>query len=273
MSKRGQITVFVILGIFLLVVGGVLYYLRLEDVPAANAERNLDAEQKVEAFRQYMDSCAQQKGKNVLIALGYYGGNKELVGPYFDAELFDSNYLVFNNEERAPSLDAIMENGEALLREELEDCLSSFKITSRDPKPIQEDIVNYGLVFDSLEVKPGAMQAEMILGKDDVSFAINWPIEVGGEDSTTEISSFAAGPYPVRLGEMSVLVENFTSQLAQNPYFIDPIYLLEYNMSYDITVVSNDTYIVLITDNQSIVNYQPLQFLFAVKVNSTGGLI
>lgn len=265
---------FIVLGIFLLMVGGALIFLSSGNSLQEEVGKPLEIEQSVNAFQGYIDSCAEQKGKKVLVALGYYGGKDDFVGPYFDAELFDSNYLVFNNELRAPSIAEIKRNGESLFDEGMKECLSSFIVSSNmAEQQLNKDIISYDLVFDSLQIKEGELETEMILTNNEVSFEVHWPLEIGQKDFRREVSEFNAGPYPVRLEEVGVLVQNFTSQLAQNPYFIDPVYLLDYNLSYDVTIVSNDTYIVLITDNQSLINYEPLQFLFAVKVNSTEGLI
>ena len=77
----------------------------------------------------------------------------------------------------------------------------------------------------------------------------------------------------MNLKKMVDFVNGFVGRLESNPYFVNTNYLLRQNLSYDLTIAEGDTYLVLVTDDQSLIDYKPFQFLFAGKVKTEGVLI
>ncbi len=68
---------------------------------------------------------------------------------------------------------------------------------------------------------------------------------------------------------MALFSEEFIKRIHLNPYILDANYIMEQNYTADIAMMNNDTYVFLITDNSSMIDYQPLKFLMAAKINTS----
>ena len=274
MKKRGQVTIFMILGIFVLITVFSFVFLnnytktkQLEQDVTDGLELNLNSERVNNAVTW----CINDIGGKAILNLGAYGGKQELVGNFFDEELFDANYLYYFGEKQTSSIEEMEDSLSIMMEEHLEDCVD--KLTKKESINVEENIVNHDLIFESFQVDKGKINTSTEIIDEAVMFTVNWPLKLKFRDQEKEISNFPTKKIEVDLNRTANFVEDFVERLQVNPYFIDVVYLLKQNYTIDLTMLNNDTYVFLITDNNSIINHEPLKFLWAAKLNNTGVLI
>ncbi len=78
MKKRGQLTIFIILGIVLLIAFGFLFFVRnlfFQAKVEAEAQTKLEEVFQSESFKTYTSSCLDEVSKDAILLIGKQGGN------------------------------------------------------------------------------------------------------------------------------------------------------------------------------------------------------
>ena len=113
-GKRGQITVFIILGIIIVAIIGITYFVlnqRAEELTKKEAKFD---ESKLQPLKVYVEDCIKQEGNKVLELLGKQGGDVDsgLYQYYYDNKIsylcYTDSFNACNN--RRPNLINHMEN-------------------------------------------------------------------------------------------------------------------------------------------------------------------
>jgi hypothetical protein len=273
-KKRGQVTIFMILGIIILLSVASLFLLRnyivAEQIKQDEAD-TLELSLNADKIKGEVNWCIDRTAKDAVITLGYYGGKDDLVGPFFDEEIFDANYLYYLGEEKTSSIEDMELILGEMMTEQLPKCFEKFE--SLKKININEEIINTELIAESFQVEKGKVNSSVIINEGSVNFNVNWPLEIRFKNKVKVIEQFPNARLNIALDRMGLFLEEFMERMRMNPQFVDMFYLLEQNYSIQTSVFNNDTYVFLFEDENSIVDYDPLTFLFSVKVNSSGVLI
>lgn len=270
MHKRGQITVFIILGILvlatILIATSVSNSIKKEKLQK-DADATAELESKANSVKTLVEDCIEKTGEKAILILGYRGGKEDLVGPYLDEQFFDANYLYNMGETSAPTVEEMESSLETIVEKNLKKCTGKMDYSrSLDVSP---EIINYNLLFDSMVAETGEVNATVKIEDDNTLLTVNWHLIVTVGEQKKEITNFPTQKYDANLEKVSLFSQEFVSKLNYDPYVIDAFYLLEQNYTIDVGLVNNDTYVFLVTDNSSIIDYTPLKFLFAAKVGET----
>lgn len=259
MKQKGQITIFILLGLLVLLF--IIFFISLNAYVGIDERRSkqkiiLELDQTAQSMNALVESCIKTIGEETLITIGYNGGHAGLIEPYFDGVIFTSNYIYYLGEKDAPSLDETREALEELMNEHVPKCVIGYNTEN--------------FFYQGATVNAANINTSVVISDNLVLFTVHWPLTLQIEESEKRLEDFAPISFSVRLKQIILFVEKFAHQLEINPYFIDTFYLLQQNLSFDIALFNNDTYVILISDNQSIINYEPYSFLFAAKINTTG---
>jgi hypothetical protein len=273
-KKRGQVTVFIILGIFILLSAISFFFLKdyiiAEQIKQDEAD-TLELTLNADKVKGEVNWCIDRTAKDAIINLGYYGGKEDFVGPFFDEEVFDANYLYYLGETETSSIDEMEVILSGMMEEQLPKCFEKFE--SLKKINVNDEIVNTGLIAESFQLEKGKVNSSVVIEEGVVNFNLNWPIQIHFKDKVKEIEQFPNNRLNIELERMGLFLEEFMERMETNPQFVDLFYLLEQNYSIHTSVFNNDTYVFLFEDENSIVDYEPLTFLFSVKVNSSGVLV
>ncbi len=166
-SKRGQVTiVLIIILIVLLGFGLLIYYLTT----------SLSAEKKPRAFTadsvsDYVTECLAITGQNALYLLGKQGGYIRLEEPYF--EDLGTAYL-FDGTNKVPAITEIEASLGGFIDANIDDCLNDFS------------------VFTGTRVEKQSPSTAVTINAVDVTFLMAYPIKVIKEDKEITVSEFLA---------------------------------------------------------------------------------
>lgn len=243
--KKGQISLFVILGIVLVAVVVFAIYAFTGSSPfKQKTDEEILFGAEVEKINSYVKSCVKNLGEEGLIILGKQGGLINLRDNYLETGYVDVRYA-YNKAHTFPSLDMISDE----LSNYISKNLPSFCTFESD-------------TFYEI-IKPGRALTEVRFTEDSTRIEVAWPLKIMAENSTQkELKKFKVS-LPIRVQKVHEAVES----MIEKPENID----LEFteNTVEDMDVKGflkdeeNEVYIV--SDSGSNLRGESYKFLFAIK--------
>lgn len=252
MGKKSQISLFIIIGIILILIIGIFIWLHQALREAKIEEEKLKALEQIEVgnIRSYVQDCFQKTSDDALIIFGLKGGY------IYDEDL--EKGLV--NEIDVPyyynrGMDYSIDNGmgeyqlSKYISENIDFCIKNFK----DFK--EQDIKNE---FNNVETR---------IQNKKITFKLLYPFEVQKQDKIVKNDDEYVHQKDLRIGEMIEISKEITSNFIEN-FDIDLSYLLELNeKDYDVVFMpidENSNYY-LIIDRKYDLNGLDYMFVFANK--------
>jgi len=182
MKKRGQLTVFIVIGIFLLAFIGVLLYFRQEravqEVPEIVPENLMPV-------KRYIEECMQRSVEEAAVLLGIQGGYIYLPERIaFDPTSYilvggvKTPYWYYQGRSRMPTIDSMQDEIDRYILENIDRCLLGF-----------------GSFAESFDIIPeGNRTVNTTIEDDRISVKMTYPlsIQVKGEPGTNSITRFSA---------------------------------------------------------------------------------
>jgi hypothetical protein len=197
MQKRAQITIFIIVGIVILVISGLAYYTKSRATKEGAVEKTVELGLDATPIKTYVDSCLAQVSEEGVWILGTHGGYIDPDGNSFYGEegniLSESAtyqgdkvpyYLNGSGNRTYPSLVQMEEKLSRYIIVELERCLdfSAF-----------EDM-GFNITKPSFPVG-----SEVSINKEDVIVDIEYPLTIREKNAVARLSAFRIS-LPLRLG-------------------------------------------------------------------------
>ena len=181
MNKRGQVTIFVILGIvilFLIFLVTVFKDTLLESKFGTQTNDDLVSTQ-VESIREHVEGCIEEQGYEVISALGKQGGSLNPgLSKYWYGD--DISYLCYT-EQYGPCYNMV-----PFLTSHMEDEITDY---------VSENLINC-VNFSSweargYEVSAGSYRVETTIGDENVIILVDYPITISRGDSVLEENRFS----------------------------------------------------------------------------------
>jgi hypothetical protein len=243
--KKGQITIFVIVGIFVLMAAAVFFFLA-KDSTIESVEDVLPAE--IGPVKLFVDSCLKKTVREGVIEIGrnggYYRFNETI--PNFHLK----PYYFYEGQVLVPSLELVENQLELYVEQKLPYCTDWFK------------------ALPEFDVKINSLKANAKILPEKVIVGINYPLEVNQKNQTTELSEFKH-ELNTRLGTIHLFLETYFIENQVNEP--EGIIVSEFNKLsedgfyyYFVDNYAPDFTFILV-DNEVKVDYLPFYFEFAVR--------
>ena len=175
MNKRGQVTVFIILGI--VIVASAIIYFSFRD----SISQKVGGFSGADNVKKFVDECLLSVSEEVVYAVGNGGGY--VFGPEFSLES-GFNYQFLGDKTYFPSLEEIEEEISLYVTVDLISCLGSFER------------------FSNLEIRYGRGEVSTDILNNSVEINLYYPLSVSKGDEVVRYENFEKIVIPVRLGEM-----------------------------------------------------------------------
>ncbi|MBD3313283.1 hypothetical protein GF345_02475 [Candidatus Woesearchaeota archaeon] len=213
MKKRGQLTVFIVIGIFLLAFLGVVMYFRQETVEQEIPEV---VPEYLFPVKQYVDSCLETTAEQGVTVLGAQGGYIYIP----ERITFDpQSYILFGGikvplwyhqgRSRVPNLDVMQNDLERYIAENIDACLADFIVFEQQYDIYPEENRSVEVVITDTAV--------------DVTMTYPMDVKLKSEESTTRITRFNSELF-VKLKRMFLLAREMI-QAENNQLFFEQITL------------------------------------------------
>jgi hypothetical protein len=215
-QKRGQVTVFVVIGLVILVSAFLIWYFTARQVTVQTPETLLrETPEQVKDVRLYVDECLQIVGKQAVVNLGEHGGwiydesDPELIQKPFDVSFNPTDsegvqltntglklpywyYLKSDNDcrnckfslEFVPTKATMTEGINLYIEKKLQSCLKDFKPLLKKGYTIR---------------KAGDTVADAKISPDAVTLDIKYPLEIKKDQKDYTLTDFTS-VLPVKLG-------------------------------------------------------------------------
>jgi hypothetical protein len=194
MMKKGQLTVFIIIGLILLVSAGLVLYLTTQRV-VKPIEEEIIVPEDVRPVYEFVQGCANDAAREGLGLLGLQGGFIRLPGiiertptAYIQIDTFNAFKVplwYYEGEDRTPSLGYMEREISRYVNERLKECTGAFE-------PFQERFA---------VVEQANATTRTMIADNEVILRISWPLALTMPDRTTRIQDFVVR-MPVRLKQM-----------------------------------------------------------------------
>ncbi len=194
MKKRGrkaQITIFIILGIVILLSAGVaIYFYQARTI--APIKKIVAVPEDIQQINDYVTTCIDQIGKDGIIILGAQGGFIDIPAiidrnPHAHISsdplgIAKTAMWYFEGEDRTPTLDNMQRALALYVKQNLPDCVNNFEsFTERFEVTPKSDILPVVTFTDS-----------------DVIIEVKWQLEIKTQDRVSELNEFVTD-YQVKI--------------------------------------------------------------------------
>ena len=239
MQKRGQVTVFVIVGIIIFAIVGLIFYtqdfiIKKEVIPP-----------QVQPIYNYIESCVQSTLLDSIRILGIQGGYIVTPSTSIKTDFSTIAYGHYQGKDILPPIKKMQDELSLYLRATIPLCFNT------------ED-------FPGFTITQSDIKAKTTIKGNFVSASITYPITVSKGDSTHRLESKYNAEIPIRLGSIHNTANDIIENEISNPNTIELTFLA--NLDYDVAILTHeDSLIYSITDPNSVIEDIPYTFMFASK--------
>lgn len=246
--KRGQVTVYMVVGLVILIVFGLVFYYRDIIFKSAAEQKQVEITSVPEQFtevQQQIKTCADQFVLDSIYNLGVYGGylyrDKLDKIDYLGVNL---TYLHYGKTNYVP---ATAQMDQELSRFINENILFNCKVN------VTNIDVNYGKIDSQVDIKDST-----------INININWPIKLTKGTVTSEIDKISLS-YPIKLGGIRNVIDSMVKQqIKDKPQLCmtcmaraaqtNNLFINTYNQGNDI--------IFLVTDMKQVKDFELYKFWY-----------
>jgi len=240
MDKRGQVTIFIIIGV--IIIGAVISLFAFKD----NLKfKFLNPES--EKIQVFVESCIEDVGKEVIYEIGQKGG--QYIAPNFSA-IKQIPYYRSEEENYMPSKKQIEEEISFYVSEKLFFCTKNF------------------VDFPNMKIEQGEINVKTIIESDKVVLDVTYPLSIIQEKNTILIQDFENIEIPVRFGIVYDSIEKIISeQLSHENICLSCIFniALENDLYIEIMEYDEENIIFIIKDENSKIDNKVFEFVFVNK--------
>lgn len=225
--KKGQITIFITVGIIIFLAFTLLFFVR--SVGLRNALFGEQVDPNIKPIKTYVESCLETVGVPGIRLLGLQGGHIYVNNGVIDTGFGQVSYNYFNGRSFLPPLENMKLELNNYIEKNLHKCIEDF-----------ETLKNLG------EITSGEIKAVSVIKEDRVVLNIRYPIRLKKNDGTYTISDFSYTMF-ARLGMIHLVVNNIVSR---DPNEVDMNTLSQ--EAVDITVFPNDDSLIYLIEDEHV---------------------
>jgi len=211
MKKRGQITLFIIIGLVLLISAATVIYFYQQRV-IEPIRRAVAVPEEVQAVYDYVATCTDQIGKEGLILMGTQGGFIKLPpaiannpNAHIKADplgIVKTPYWYFEGEDRTPTLENMQRELALHVKQNLENCVGNFE------------------AFEEFyDITPKSSILPVIsLTDSEVIIQVKWDLDITIDDRLVQLNEFISS-FPVKLKPMYELANKVMLKENRDGWF------------------------------------------------------
>jgi len=252
--KRGQLSIFILFGLVILIAYGFIFYLnnRIAEIEK-EVELQIASLDLSTLIKNNVDACLITTGEDALKFVGLQGG-------YYDKPKYSVDYkglfytpfhtMYANNIQNViPSLQTIENEISKYVDNNLQNCIKDF-----------EDIKDLGYKIES-----GKFSTTTSVAKDNAVFILNFPITISLNTKSEKIENFLV-KIPSRLNLIYNLADEITEEQLKHIGQICLSCLIdlgdENNLYFEIVPRKKDINLIVVEDSQILIDNEPYLFIF-----------
>jgi len=248
--KKGQITLFMILGLVIVIIIGLFFFLKSDIIKSAlekGVQTGIIIPQKIKSIYGFVEECITSTSNDALERIGKQGG---YIIPTKDSTSLGIPYYINHNKTNIPSKEKIEKEIEKYINNQLPFCTKNF------------------VDFPEFSVKQGEIESNTKIKENEVTINIKYPLEIEVEDKNYNLEKFKEISMPIRLGAIYNTAVEIVKEELKNFESVCLSCLtalgIENNLHIDIYPQDQDTMIFVITDRKIKRDEKNYEFIFAI---------
>ncbi len=243
-NKRSQITVFIIVGIVLVIIASLSYYL-ITKQSSLGIYESVAGKTDVNSVRSFVEGCIIKSSESGLQLLGVQGGKINLPNEFLMSHISNISYSYYKGENTVASLS------------ELENELNSF-VTSAVPICVDDF---KSLKQEGMDVEGESIVAKSSINPNDVLVNLNYELIINGKLSSEKFQIIL----PVELYKIQGYANEIVDKVVDDPDWLDITYLSSFDVPISIIPHSDDSFIISIVDPESKIAGDNFIYLLGLK--------
>jgi len=237
-KNKAQITLYVILGIVIIVLIGLFFLFRPQII---KPEKISQVPFELQPIKNHIDDCIKTTSLAGLSLIGAQGGHIFAKTLELETSYGNISYGYYDRKNTLPTINEMQKDISDFLELALPNC------------------IDFSL-FQNFEITAEKLKASTKIAEKEVIIEIKYPISAKTSDSEAQLKNFLYIA-PVRLGHLHGIATDIITKTVNNPKWIDLTNLDDFDVDINIIPHSPDTLVYSITDNQT----DLYLFLYAAK--------
>ncbi|MAE43314.1 hypothetical protein CMO93_06065 [Candidatus Woesearchaeota archaeon] len=252
-NRKGQIAIFILFGIVILIAVSLVFYIKGKDAQeTSEIPKATELSFSAVPIKNYVESCIKSVGEDAIEFVGERGGYLELPELSTNDYFIKFPYYFYENIDVMPSKEKIEEEISKYVDEMLFSCFQDFI-----------DFKQQG--FD---IEQENSTTKTIIKQNQVAFDVSLPLTIKKGDSETTIAKFS-NSVTSRLNTIYKVSTQITNIQMRDLNAICLSCLLNLSIENELYInlnrIGNGTILFIITGNSSKVDDLPSTFIFANK--------
>jgi len=251
MAKKAQITIFIVIGLAILIFAALLiYYTTVSEKEEIEFER-IDTT----SVQSFVDSCFESALSEAVVLVSMQGGYNESPPQFYQFRYLQiAYYHTIDTGDISPEKEDIEAGISDYIEANIKDCLDNFSV-----------FIDKGYSIDE-----GDIEVSTTFNMNNVIAEMQYPIDIRLDEDSAELESFYAVT-DLPIGKLYYISQLYMEKQKQKPNFVRLTPLLDIcannNLSFD-TIYDGDTVVFTLVDyNNNLSEDVPYIFNFAVKYN------
>lgn len=246
---KGQVTMFIILGMILVIIISLSFILRNEisdAVARSEAFRPVKLQQESRQLESFVAKCIKPIAEEALLKIASQGGYYETAFMGYDTYRVPLYYTP--EKESVPAMPVIESAVSDYLSSEAEKCALGFSQFGFDVRQLKKPL------------------AEVSIGKKIVSVEVNWPLEIASNGETEKITSFSTEFESGFDSAYTSAIELYESQKEKSLISLAELARLSTQKDYVLYFDFVQDYVLyIITFDNLMIQDKPIVYTFAIK--------
>lgn len=238
MNRKAQITVFIIIGLAVLTLFGILFYMKGSVLWGDNTPKDM------KPLKVFIEQCVKDSAEYSTYLIGIQGGMINLDEDHFEDSYLKASY-VYTDRVNLPSTTLMQNELAAEISRNIKPCLNNFAD------------------FPQFNITDGIPKADVKFTMDKIFVDVKFPItvksmstEVSWQDFSTELD--------VRMLTLLANIEGLLQKVAEDKESFDALYIDNMGMKTYI-LPFEEAYVYVFEDTSSVLKNEPYLFMAAVK--------
>lgn len=249
MDKKGQVTLFVVLGMVIISIFILVYALEngaINKSGILKAVRILDDES---AIRHSAEECMKSVGENALLVVGLQGG-KILPDRYYTTNGVKVAYGYYEGKNILASREIVEHEIEKYYDYFLPSCIDDIK---------------------SYSIEKGNLSTDANIKDESVAISIKYPLSYIKKNSRIKINPTYAKEFKVKLGKMLAIANSLAEKTISKENELDMNYIYGIGSEFYISILPNEEgRIYVLVDKETVLKDSNYTFIFAEKFSEKG---
>jgi len=241
-GKRSQTTIFIIIGVILIV--AILLFVILKK-PVEPGKKTVHP--NIQPVYSYVENCVKEVGERAILYIGTTGGY------YNTVELSNDQGVAFYYYEKInhmPSKQKIASEISLFVDDNLKNCINNFEI------------------FQEFNIRQeGEIKTSSIIENNKVVFNLNYPLSISKGPRTYDIEDFNDIEVFIRLGVIYNTISEYMQMQINESICMNCLNVLgtQNDLYIELEESENNEVLFLISDPKSVINGKNYEFYFANK--------